>query len=199
MSYTESHLLPGETIKYQGSLHWFPFVFSYLLGLLFTGVGIAGIALELWWVAIVGAVVAIPTFVWLYITKKTSEFSVTDKRVIIKVGFIKRRTVETMLGKVESIGVQQSLLGRMFDFGTIMVVGTGGTEEAFHNIASPLEFRRQVQAEVSALEDDDDENRASGAPRDERECPHCAELILKKARVCKHCGRDVEPLDVQRP
>ena len=30
--------------------------------------------------------------------------------------------------------------------------------------------------------------------RDERECPHCAELILKKARVCKHCGRDVEPL-----
>ena len=66
MSYTESHLLPGEKIKYQGSLHWFPFVLSYLLGLLFTGVGIAGIALELWWVAIIGVVVAIPTFVWLY-------------------------------------------------------------------------------------------------------------------------------------
>jgi hypothetical protein len=56
-----------------------------------------------------------------------------------------------------------------------------------------------VQAEVSALEDDDDENRASGAPRDERECPHCAELILKKARGCKHGGRDVEPLAGQRP
>ena len=196
MSYTESHLLPGETIKYQGNLHWFPFLPSYLLGFLFSGIAIAGALTETWWLTIAGAAVAIPTFVWLYITKKTSEFSVTDKRVVIKVGFIKRRTVETMLGKVESIGVQQSLLGRMFDFGTIMVVGTGGTEEAFHNIASPLEFRRQVQAEVSALDVDEDEPRASGAPRDERECPHCAELILKKARVCKHCGRDVEPLTV---
>ena len=196
MSYTESHLLPGETIKYQGSLHWFPFLPSYLLGFLFTGITVAGALTETWWLAIAGAAVAIPTFIWLYITRKTSEFSVTDKRVVIKVGFIKRRTVETMLGKVESIGVQQSLLGRMLDFGTIMVVGTGGTEEAFHNIASPLEFRRQVQAEVSALDNDEDEPRASGAPRDERECPHCAELILRKARVCKHCGRDVEPLAV---
>jgi len=192
MSYTESHLLPGETIKYRGRLHWLPFLPAYLLGALFSVVAVAGFITQTWWLAIVGLVVAIPTFVWIYIATTTSEFCVTDQRVVIKVGFIQRRTVETMLGKVETIGVDQGLVGRLFDFGTILVVGTGGTQDKFHNISKPLEFRRQVQAEASALESADDVPVAR--PRDERECPHCAEPILKKARVCKHCGRDVEPL-----
>ena len=192
MSYTESHLLPGETIKYRGKLHWFPFLAAYLLGALFTAVAIVGFAMQMWWVGILGLVVSIPTFVWIYIAKATSEFCVTDKRVVIKVGFIQRRTVETMLGKVESIGVDQGLIGRLLDYGTILVVGTGGTQDSFKNIANPLEFRRQVQAEASELESEDDAR--DSRPRDERECPYCAEMILKKARVCKHCGRDVEPI-----
>jgi len=194
VSYIESHLLPDETIKYRGRLHWFPFLPAYLLGALFGAIAVAGFAMQTWWLGIAGLVVAIPTFAWIYITKTTSEFCVTDKRVVIKVGFIQRRTVETMLGKVESIGVDQGLVGRLFDFGSILVVGTGGTQDKFHNISNPLEFRRQVQAEASALESADDTPIAR--PRDERDCPFCAEPILKKARVCKHCGRDVEPLAV---
>ncbi len=194
MSYTESHLLPGEKITYQGGLHWFPFLAAYLLGAVFTLIGLAGVFAETWWLTIVGLAVAVPTFISTYITKSTSEFSITNKRVVIKVGFIKRRTLETMLSKVETIGVEQSLIGRLFDFGTIVVVGTGGTKEPFRNIGDPLEFRRQVQAQVSA-DDALDDTPVNGAlpakPRDERECPFCAELILKKARVCKHCGRDV--------
>ncbi|HEX6574648.1 MAG TPA: PH domain-containing protein [Gemmatimonadaceae bacterium] len=194
MSYTESHLLPGEQVKYQAHLHWFPFLPAYVVGILFTILAGIGLVMQNWWVAIAGAVIAIPTFVWLWITKSTSEFCVTDKRVVIKVGFIQRRTLETLLGKVETIGVEQSLLGRMLDFGTIVVTGTGGTHESFHNIASPLEFRRQVQAEVSAQDSDEDDDDSPARARDERECPYCAEMILKKARVCKHCGRDVEPM-----
>src|SRR5687768_15605242 len=189
MSYTESHLLTGEKITYQGGLHWFPFLPAYLLGGAFVLAAVAGVVIETWWLTIVGVAVAIPTFVWTYITKSTSEFSITNKRVVIKVGFIKRRTLETMLSKVETIGVEQSLLGRVFDFGTIVVVGTGGTQEPFHNLADPLEFRRQVQSEVSAadsLDDDGPTSQLPPKPRDERECPYCAELILKKARVCKH-------------
>ena len=192
MSYTESHLLPGETIKYRGHLHWFPFLPAYLFGAVFTVAAVAGFAMQLPWLGIAGLALTIPTFLWLYITKTTSEFSVTDKRVVIKVGFIRRHTVETMLGKVESIGVEQSLVGRMLDYGTILVVGTGGTQDTFHNIADPLEFRRQVQAEASALEEADDVVKTR--PRDERECPYCAEMILKKAHVCRYCGRDVEPV-----
>ena len=192
MSYTESHLLPGETVKYRARLHWLPFLPGYVLGALFLAIAIAGFAMEIWWLGGGALVVALAAFLWIYIAKATSEFCVTNKRVVIKVGFIQRRTVETMLAKVESIGVDQGLIGRMFDFGTILVVGTGGTQDSFHNISNPLEFRRQVQAEASELEEADDIRAL--APRDERECPYCAEMILKKARVCKHCGRDVEPV-----
>ena len=192
MSYTESHLLPGETIKYRGHLHWFPFLPAYLVVALFTGAAIAGFAVGMLPVGIIGLAVAIPTFLWLYITRTSSEFSVTDKRVVIKVGFIRRRTVETMLGKVESIQVNQGVVGRLFNYGSMLVVGTGGTQDSFHNIADPLEFRRQVQAEASEL--DSEEHDRDSRPRDERECPFCAEMILKKARVCRYCGRDVEPV-----
>lgn len=203
MSYTESHLLPDERIKYQTHLHWFPFLPAYLGASLLALVGVAGLVAETPWLAITGFGLAVPIFLWLYITRSTSEFSVTDRRVIIKVGWIRRRTLETMLGKVETIGVEQSLIGRVFDFGTIVVMGTGGTKEPFRNIADPLEFRRQVQTEISNAEDEDEpsgsrDDVAGSLPaervRDERECPHCAELILKKARVCKHCDREVEPL-----
>lgn len=200
MSYTASQLLPGETIKYQARLHWLPFAPAYLLGAVAVAGAVAGALFEVWPVAIVSALVAIPIFLWAWITLSTSEFSVTDKRVIIKVGWIRRRTLETMLGKVEGIGVEQDLMGRMFNFGTITITGTGGTREPFRNISDPLEFRRQVQSEVSAVEErrgSHDEDGAVGLlesrTRDERECPHCAEMILRKAKVCKHCQRDVEP------
>ena len=71
--------------------------------------------------------------------------AVTNKRVIIKVGLISRRTAELNLNKVENIGVNQSILGRILNYGTITVVGTGGTHEQFRWVASPIEFRRAVQ------------------------------------------------------
>ena len=194
-SYTESQLLPGERIKYQARLHILPFLPAYLAGGILAIAGIIGLGLQVWWLAIVGFALAIPILAWTYIARTTSEFSITDRRVVIKVGWIRRRTHETMLTKVETIGVEQSLIGRLLDYGTIVVVGTGGTEEPFRNIAKPLEFRRQVQAQITSGDDRGRVSVSDGAPstapsakRDERECPHCAELILKKAKVCKHCG-----------
>jgi len=129
----------------------------------------------------------------------SSEFAVTDKRVVAKLGFIERESLETLLSKVEAIGVDQPILGRMLGYGTITITGTGGTEESFPRISNPLELRRQIQSQVVAL----DERRgslaaaagASGAARVERDCPFCAEPILARARVCKHCGREVVPLE----
>jgi uncharacterized membrane protein YdbT with pleckstrin-like domain len=202
-SYTESQLLPGERIKYQAHLHVLPFLPAYIAGGILAIAGIIGLGLEIPWLAITGFALALPILAWTYIARSTSEFSITDRRVVIKVGWIRRRTHETMLTKVETIGVEQSLIGRLLDYGTIVVVGTGGTEEPFRNIARPLEFRRQVQAQITS---GDDRGRASipegaAAPglvpkRDERECPYCAELILKKAKVCKHCQREVQALEV---
>jgi uncharacterized membrane protein YdbT with pleckstrin-like domain len=153
MSYVESNLLPGEEIIYQARLH--PII--YLPAILF---GLVGVILMLSSLALSGdresmgfTVLAGVIFLILglaaaggaYVNMITSEFAVTNRRVIIKVGWLSRRSFEIVLPKVEGIGVDQNILGRMLDFGTIVVRGTGGSREAFANIAMPLEFRRQVQ------------------------------------------------------
>lgn len=207
MGYVEDHLLPGEQIVHRAHLHKIIFL---LPGAIATAAAAAVGVL----VYNGGTVWALPALalgclplLWTWIGYRTSEFAVTDKRVIAKVGWVQRRTLETMLGKVEGVGVDQSITARILNYGTITVTGTGGTQEHFANIASPLEFRRQVQAQISAA----DALRAmpaaapvavppvavppAGVPvREERDCPYCAERILVRARVCKHCGRDVEPL-----
>jgi uncharacterized membrane protein YdbT with pleckstrin-like domain len=77
--------------------------------------------------------------------------AVTSKRVIMKVGLLRKRTVELFLPKVESVRVEQGLLGRMLRYGDIVVRGTGGTAEPFKNVRLPLEFRRQVQQQSENL------------------------------------------------
>jgi uncharacterized membrane protein YdbT with pleckstrin-like domain len=68
--------------------------------------------------------------------------------VIFKVGLINRRTLELVLAKLETIGVEQGIPGRIFNYGTIIVTGTGGTKEPFRDIADPLEFRKHVQSQL---------------------------------------------------
>jgi uncharacterized membrane protein YdbT with pleckstrin-like domain len=74
---------------------------------------------------------------------KTSEFVITNKRVIIKVGLISRRTLEMNLNKIETINVNQGILGRMLGYGTIVIIGSGGTKESFNGISDPLTFRKK--------------------------------------------------------
>ena len=208
MSYIESQLLPGEVIKYRGHLHRSLFAPAFIFAVL--AILALLIALEAgdWPVFYALAASAVVAYIWAQIIYTTSEFAVTNKRVVIKVGWLRRRTVETMLSKVEGINVDQSFVGRMLGYGSIIITGTGGSQEPFRNIGSPFEFRRQVQAQVIAAED---YQRAPAAPvkpmestlaplpplspiREERDCPYCAERVLARARVCKHCGREIEPL-----
>lgn len=198
MGYVEDQLLPGERVKYRAHLHKLIFILPGLFALLAViGAVVAFAASNAWLGVALLLLGAIPLIIAM-IKYSSSEFAVTDKRVIIKVGFIKRRTLETMLGKVEGVGVEQGIMGRLFGFGTITVTGTGGTKEPFPNIARPLEFRRQVQGQVSAAEAArsviSSPIAVGEGPREERDCPYCAERILARAKVCKHCGRDVEPL-----
>lgn len=79
------------------------------------------------------------------ITYHTSELLITNRRVIIKIGFISRRTVEIFISKIESVAVSQGIFGRLWNFGTVTVRGTGGSAEPFKMIAHPLEFRNYVQ------------------------------------------------------
>lgn len=77
-----------------------------------------------------------------YVRYKTTELAITTKRIIVKVGFIRRSTVEININKVESIQVDQGLLGRLFDFGTLVIAGAGTAQAPLHGIAGPLAFRK---------------------------------------------------------
>lgn len=200
MSYLDENLLPGERIVYRARLHWI--IFGVAIAVVLLGVLLA-IILRMYqpaysYLGLALAGVGLLLAIGPAIRYTTSEFAVTDKRVLSKLGFIERESDETLLSKVEAIGVDQGIVARLLGFGTVTMTGTGGTQEAFSMISHPLEFRRQIQSQVVALDE-----RRSGAgvspaaqpaeSRVERDCPYCAERILAKARVCKHCGRDVVP------
>lgn len=82
----------------------------------------------------------------------TSEFAVTSKRVLGKTGLIRLNTVDIVLAKVEAIRINQSVLGRIFDFGDVLVTGTGGTVEVLSFIPDPQEFSKCIQEQLSLLD-----------------------------------------------
>ena len=145
--------MPGEQIEYRANLHWLVFILPTLLFIaaiwLFFSLG-GNIAKFLALILIVGVLV---TGLIAVIERMTSEFAVTNKRVLIKTGLIRRHSLETLLSKIESIGVAQSILGRILGFGTIVISGTGGSKEPFHRIADPMMFRRRVQEQIAAMEE----------------------------------------------
>jgi len=79
------------------------------------------------------------------IRRATSEFVITNKRVIVKVGLIRRKTLEMNLQKIESVNVEQGIMARILGYGTVTIVGTGGTKESFSDIRKPLVFRKKFQ------------------------------------------------------
>ncbi|SRR5713226_4706342 len=161
MSYVEKNLIPGETVVYKTRLHWIVLLRPILLGLLF---GLPGLGILVRSVAISGDKSGMPSWMFAsafvllalsamcvgvgWVRRSATEMAVTDKRLIIKVGVVSRKTFELLLSKVESIGVNESLWGRMMGYGTVVVRGTGGTPEPFDKVAHPLEFRKQVQQQI---------------------------------------------------
>ena len=107
--------------------------------------------ISLWsmWHLIAAGIVLLPAFglgliflVMAYVRYQSTELAVTTKRVIVKHGFIRRQTVEINLNKVESVQVDQGALGRIFNFGTLVVSGTGTSHAPLAGIAAPMAFRR---------------------------------------------------------
>lgn len=189
MNYVDSQLMSGEKVIYRAHLSRLVYLPAILL-LIFPALGWLFGPPWLGWVCL--AVVVIIGLV-AHVKFTTSVFVVTDQRVLIKVGWIQRRSLETLLAKIEGIGVEQGLMGRLFNYGTITITGTGGTHERFDKIAAPMQFRKKVQEQIAIVQGTRAPVQPVIAGRDERDCPYCAERILVKARVCKHCGREVPP------
>jgi uncharacterized membrane protein YdbT with pleckstrin-like domain len=148
MGYVDKNLISDETVTYRARLHW-----SVLLGpgIIATVFVFAGVFIATQSVILLGfgfMVLGVMPLISALIRRSAAEFAVTNKRVILKTGVIQRRTTEMFLGKIESIGIEQTILGRMLGYGSIVVHGTGGSSEPFDFIAPALEFRRQVQEQI---------------------------------------------------
>jgi uncharacterized membrane protein YdbT with pleckstrin-like domain len=147
VSYIDETLLPDEHVVYRTTLHWIIFLRPVLVIL----VGLA-LLIAFRTVPLVGAPILLLGVLLLFgplVAYWSTEFGVTDKRMIVKVGFIRRRTLELLLRQVEALSVDQSLSGRMLDYGTITLSGTGGVREVFHRVREPLELRRRIQGQVA--------------------------------------------------
>ena len=161
MSFVDQNLIPGEQVLYRTRIHWmtrvhgstFLFYLALLVWPLVYLLKRAGMLSpqNFEWVAPPGGVAILvllalacvpPLLIWLAVA--STEFAVTTHRVVFKTGLMGRHSLELHLSKVESIAVQQGILGRVFGYGTLVVIGTGGTREPFQGVARPLEFRRAV-------------------------------------------------------
>jgi hypothetical protein len=170
MSHIERNLVPGETLIYQTRHHWIvllgPLFMALLLGLPglwllyeafarrpemaesaqrfpggYQGASILGGIL---------LVIALASLLWGMAKRNATEMAVTNQRVLIKTGMGSRRTLDMMLSRVESVGVEETMLERMIGCGSVIVRGTGGTPEPFVKISHPQEFRRHVQEQIGA-------------------------------------------------
>ncbi len=168
LSYVEKNLVAGETLLYQTRHHWIvllgPVLVSSLLGAPGLGLLVESIAsktgksqpfmsasISAGGVAVIGLILLVAaagTFAYGIAKRNATEMAVTNKRVLIKTGLASRRTLDVMLSRVESIGVEETLIGRLLSYGTVVVRGTGGTPEAFVMIDHPQEFRRAVQEQT---------------------------------------------------
>ena len=186
VSYVDKNLNVGEKVIARTSIHPIIFAPPALFAVLAIGLALSKVEFE---VTAIVFLLAVVSGISPFVKFVTSELAITTTRVIIKVGWLSRRTIELQLAKVEGIVVAQDIIGRIFDYGTLVVGGTGGTKESFSLIRAPIVFRKQVQQQIDA-------SHPAAEPenvivREERECPHCAERILAKAARCRFCGQDV--------
>ncbi|MEN3369271.1 MAG: hypothetical protein V7609_1414 [Verrucomicrobiota bacterium] len=154
-SYTAATLQANERPLYKTTIHWMVLV-SPIVWAALSLIIILPIAMFISWKGYywgwVLLLIPIGLLLSAAIAVKTSELVITDRRVLIKVGFIQRQTFEMFISKIESVAVAQGMIGRIFDYGTVEIRGTGGSSESFATIAAPLQFRDAIQLVQSEAE-----------------------------------------------
>jgi uncharacterized membrane protein YdbT with pleckstrin-like domain len=148
MGYVQRVLQPGEQVRHISSIHWIVY---------WPGIAVALLAMVAYWLsetrfltgvwrysAYALALVAVVLLIQQWFRWWITEIAVTNRRVIYKKGFIRRQTNEMNLDKVESVKIDQSILGRMLDYGDVMILGTGEGFEMLRTVAGPIELRNSI-------------------------------------------------------
>jgi uncharacterized membrane protein YdbT with pleckstrin-like domain len=150
MRYIDKIRQPGENLVYATKIHWIvylPGVLTWIAAFAVFIVGVGSSNKAIWsMTAVLLALIAAAVTFRAWFRRWTTEIDVTDRRIVYKRGFIRRHTVEMNMDKVESVDVDQSIFGRLLNYGDIVIRGTGEGIEPLHNIDAPLEFRNHVTA-----------------------------------------------------
>jgi uncharacterized membrane protein YdbT with pleckstrin-like domain len=150
MSYLENNLIQSENVVYQANIHWFLVVRPALLlalGVSFYSVLDAGF---IHWIGIILLIFGLLSLAERLSIKIGSLYAVTNKRIILKSGIIKRDALELMLNKCEGIRVNQGIWGRIAGFGTIIVT-TGGATNSYRFVADPMKFRNRINEQIANI------------------------------------------------
>lgn len=124
--------MEGEVVSYRAKLTWCVFVLP---------------------IALISVFIGIPWLIIVLLNYMYSEFGITNKRLVLKTGVIKRQIYETTISKIERIDVTQGVFGRMLNYGTITVSGTGGALTPFAYISDPITFKKKIQEQIASLEE----------------------------------------------
>jgi uncharacterized membrane protein YdbT with pleckstrin-like domain len=156
VSYVRHVLQKDEVVRFATTVHWLVYLRGLvvlalaILGWIFYSAAAPGPLQSLLYVVTVALLAAAVVLLFVaWFQRWTTEIAVTNRRIIYKRGFISRLTFEINLDKVESVDVIQSILGRLFDYGDIVIMGVGEGKQWLHKVGAPIELRNHVTAEPS--------------------------------------------------
>jgi uncharacterized membrane protein YdbT with pleckstrin-like domain len=151
--YIDEILQPGEKVLYSTNAHWvfyLPAIGAWIVAAVLVVLSRMTLTDSVIWLCLISAaVIAVAALYWTvkaWFHRLTTETDVTNRRVVHKTGFIKRRTFEMALDKVESVDVNQSIMGRILNYGNVTIMGVGEGKETITTIAEPLAFRNAITA-----------------------------------------------------
>jgi uncharacterized membrane protein YdbT with pleckstrin-like domain len=152
-SYIERNLMEDESLEHITRLHVIVLLAPAMIVSVLAGtLSITSDIPAVWYVVALFLLLATVRLLDRLVLYLTSEFGITSKRVLGKTGLVRLNTVDIVLAKVEAIRVNQSILGRIFDFGDVLVTGTGGTVEVLSFIPDPIEFSKCIQEQLSLVD-----------------------------------------------
>lgn len=115
-----------------------------------------------WWITIKWGILSIPlipfTLGWSlvipfisFIERYFTEYAITSQGVLVKRGIIRRKVSRISIKKIEGVELRQTILGRILNYGTIVVRGTGSDAVVFYMVGGPLGFQGLINDQISVL------------------------------------------------
>lgn len=164
MSYLNKTLLDNERVVLATRPHWIVFVPSIcilVIAALLYGFGpyLAVLNINLFAftlyeiLSIIVGAFGLIHFLKAYIIHRCSEYGITNKRILMKTGWFQRNSLELFLDKIEAVHIDQTITGRILGYGTVIIIGTGGSRDPFLNVPRPLHFRHVTQQEIDYVEE----------------------------------------------